>query len=353
MQNMDEILSSLKIHATCIYSKQYKHFAYFDLVLDPNTSISKLEKKAREISLFLKSHTVPVIRPIPTEGIVRLQVAMKQAEKVDFYKTMANLQPIEGTLPFCLGESEEGNPFWIDMATNPHLLVAGQTGSGKSIFLHTLIANAFCLKNSRKINISLIDPKVVEFQQYKNPIFNSLVSTVISSYSKVIDLLARYEKIMDNRYSVYSKYNIRDVASDPSQFPLDIIIIDEVADLIMQDDKNKTFQKLLTKLAQKGRAAGIFLVAATQRPSRDVLTGLIKASFPARISFAVSSRIDSQVILDKTGAENLLGRGDAIFRSTSIDHMRLQSFYVEPDNILKKLKRQKHFNPKKMLSFTF
>lgn len=344
MQNMDKILSSLKIDATCIYSKEYKHFAYFDLVLDPNTTISKLERKAREISLILKSYTVPVIRPISTEGIVRLQVAMRKAEKVEFYETMASLQPFEGTLPFCLGETEEGTPFWIDMATNPHLLVAGQTGSGKSVFLHTLIANSFCLKNSRKINISLVDPKVVEFQQYKNPIFNSMVSTVISSYPKVIELLTRYEKVMDNRYSVYSKYNIRDVASDPSQFPLDIIIIDEVADLIMQDDREKTFQRLLTKLAQKGRAAGIFLVAATQRPSRDVLTGLIKASFPARISFAVSSRIDSQVILDKTGAENLLGRGDAIFRNTDIDHMRLQSFYVDPDDILQNLKQKKYLN---------
>ena len=344
MQDMDSILSSLKIEAKCVYTKQYKHFAYFDIVLDPRTSISKLERNCREISLFLKSHTVPVIRPLPSEGVVRLQVAMKQAEKLDFYETMGHLTPIEGTLPFCLGETEEGNPFWIDMATNPHLLVAGQTGSGKSVFLHTLIANAFCLKSSRKVSISLVDPKMVEFQQYKHPLFKSVVSTVISSYAKTIELLARYEEVMNNRYDVYSKYNIRNVSDDPSKYPLDIIIIDEVADLIMQDDKNKTFQKLLTKLAQKGRAAGIFLVGATQRPSRDVLTGLIKASFPARMSFAVSSRVDSQVILDRTGAENLLGKGDGIFRNTSIDHMRIQSFYVEPDDILKKLKKQSNLN---------
>lgn len=347
MKNMNEILNSLKINALCTYSKQFKHFAYFDIVLDPGTPISKLEKNAREISLALRSYTVPVIRPIPSEGIVRLQVAMHPSKKICFYDNIG-LEPVvdsmaEGTLPFCLGETEEGVPFWTDMATNPHLLVAGQTGSGKSAFLHTLIANALCLKN-RKIKLALIDPKKVEFQTYKSPIFNGKVASVVSSIEKTIELLTSYQEKMEHRYSVYSKYNIRNITNEPSKYPIDIIIIDEVADLIMQDDKSKTFQKVLIGLSQKCRAAGIFIVLATQRPSRDVLTGIIKANFPARISFTVSSRIDSQVILDRPGAENLLGKGDGIFTNTTIDHVRFQSFYVTPDEIKKKLETQNSMN---------
>src|SRR5690606_21199817 len=139
----------------------------------------------------LRAMRPPVVKFLPKEGIVRLQVAMEEADKSSFYENINFLHPIEGTLPFCLGETEEGNPFWLDLATNPHSLVAGQTGSGKSAFLHTLIANAFCLKD-RKINISLVDPKQVEFQTYKDAIFANTIKSVSSTYDNAVELLYRY-----------------------------------------------------------------------------------------------------------------------------------------------------------------
>lgn len=336
---MNKVLKGLGINGLCIHAEAHRHLAYYDIKLDrKSSSLKKLENSTREIALHLKTKTIPITKLIPEEGIVRLQVALKAAEPVPFHTIyLGEYIPSDMVFPFLLGEDDSGKKLWTDMNHNPHLLIAGGTGSGKSTLLHTIIANALYLHHarSRNIYIYLTDPKRVEFSEYAHESLKHIVKNISSTHNEVINQLKYLYQEMELRYKLMHKIKMRSVEEDPQKFPLILCIIDEVADLIMQDKKGKVMQDFLVKIAQKGRAAGIFLILATQRPSVDVITGLIKANFPGRIACKTASRKDSEVILDRPGAERLLGRGDAVLQNMKYDSVRFQVAYTTPLDTIK------------------
>jgi len=213
---------------------------------------------------------------------------------------------------------------------NPHLIVAGSTGSGKSTLLHNIISGAIYLNlcNARSINIHLIDPKRVEFSFY-NTISNV---NIVNNYSDTIVLFRQLVKSMEETYKQLEQIGMKSVENCYHLFRQNLIVIDEMADLSMQDE-DKTLHNLIVTIAQKGRAAGFYIVLATQRPSVDVLPGIIKANFPARIACKTATKTDSKVVLDKHGAESLMGRGDAIINSMDHDFVRFQVCWTDFNQI--------------------
>lgn len=318
---LDDILHNLKIKARCVAEKSHRHYKLFDIELSPGQSIKRIESHVREIGLGLRSLTIPIVSTIPESGIVRLQVAMSEAETIPFeelYERSVGVKP-EGLLPFLLGEQANGEPVWLDMATNPHMLIAGSTGSGKSVFLHTLIAN---VKKRNDVMLYLVDPKSgVEFGQYRDD-----CNSIVYDYAGTIKMLQLLYTEVEERYKFFRKLGIKNLSESPFVVPKIMVIIDEVADLMMQDDLG-IFETLLVKISQKSRAVGIHMVLATQRPSVDVLTGIIKANFPARVACRVSSAVDSKVILDQSGAEHLMAKGDAILNCNMFNNVRFQIAY--------------------------
>lgn len=321
---INSILQSLKIKGECKGITDHRHYRLYDIELAPGQSLRKLESHVREIGLALRSLNQPAIIPIPERGIVRLQTTARKPNVLWFdklYESCKNDKP-EGLLQFLVGEQNDGAPVWIDFAKAPHMLVAGGTGSGKSSFLHTIIAN--CLKRD-DIWLYLADPKHgVEFYKYED-----YANVIVHTYDETVSMLENLHADMEQRYELFRKLGIKNIAESPFVAPKIMVIIDEVADLMLRDKDKKNpnrgqFERLLIGLAQKSRAVGIHIILATQRPSVDVLTGLIKANFPSRLACKVSSSVDSKVIIDQAGAENLGGRGEAILNHDNHYGIRFQ-----------------------------
>jgi DNA segregation ATPase FtsK/SpoIIIE, S-DNA-T family len=331
LTEMNSVLNELGISGSCIKAKAHRHLAYYDINLERKQSVlGKLQRSTQQIALAIKSQTVPILKLVPEEGVVRLQVALSKAQPISLLNILYNETvpgPKEMVFPMMLGESEEGRKLWMDMNKNPHLLIAGSTGSGKS----TLIANGLMLHalRARNVQIFLNDPKRIEFQEYKNPDLSCVIKEIASTYSDTLSQLEYLATLMDSRYEKMSGFGIRSIEEDPQKMSLVLCIIDEVADLMIQD-KGRKLEALLVKIAQKGRAAGIFMVLATQRPSVNVITGLIKANFPGRIACKTASKVDSMVILDRVGAETLLGRGDAVLQNQQYESLRFQVAHTTP-----------------------
>lgn len=305
---LNKVFEGFKINATCIGSRQHRHFSFYDVKLNYGCRISKIMRNSKEIAVAMRAKSDFIVKPIPEAGIIRLQTSYDDLHPLHFEPFYRQNEAPSGVLPLLLGESDEGEPLWLDMKDCPHLLVAGGSGSGKSTLLHTIISN---IEQQEDIKLYLVDTKKIEFNKYKEKHF------LFTNYNDTISLLkflySQMETIYENLLT-----NIR-----PNRIKR-VLIIDEVSDLMLQQDKTKEFEMLLTKIAQKARAANIFIILATQRPSADIITGLIKANFPARVACKVSSKIDSRVILDMHGAENLNGKGDAIIRSSAHDYVRFQ-----------------------------
>ena len=343
---MNGVLGSLGIDGNCVRAEAHRHLAVYDIRLACRPAVlGKLERNAKSIALGIKSHTIPIMRLVPNEGIVRLQVALGMAQPVPLMNLFLNeVIPENMVFPMLLGESDEGRKLWMDMHNNPHLLISGSTGSGKSTLLHTIISNALVLHAIRERNvwIFLNDPKRIEFQEYNIPELtgngkNGIIE-IASSYEETLNQLEALSSMMERRYIKMGELGIRSVEEDPRALPLALCIIDEVADLMIQD-KGRKLETLLVKLAQKGRAAGLFMVLATQRPSVDIITGLIKANFPGRIACRTASRKDSEVILDRPGAETLLGRGDAVLQNMHFASVRFQVAHINPSESIDLFRR--------------
>lgn len=338
---MNEVLGGLGIQGVCVRAEAHRHLAFYDIELERKASaLNKLKRSLQEIALHLRTKTVPIMRLIPKDGVVRLQVALDDAQGVtlrDLYR--GERVHTEMVFPMLLGEDDEGKKLWMDMNHNPHLLVAGGTGSGKSVLLQTIIANAMFVHalRARNVWVFLADPKQVEFTAYRDPELGEVIKTVASSYEDVFEMLQLLYNVMEDRYTEMRQVGMRSIEENPQHFPLALCIIDEVADLFMQDKGGK-LQDLVVKIAQKGRACGIFLTLATQRPSVDVITGLIKANFPGRIACKTASRKDSEVILDRPGAETLLGRGDAVLQNMKFESVRFQVAFTTPEMTISKYK---------------
>lgn len=242
-----------------------------------------------------------------------------------------NRRASEMLLPMFLGETEECNEIWMDMTKNPHLLIAGSTGSGKSSLLQVLIANALLNSNSQ---IFILDTKGIEFQEYEN---TGRVQ-ILDNYRDAKDLIACLIHEMEYRYILLRMKKL----GFQVEMPRILCIIDEYADLILQDT-NKQFYHSLLQLTQKCRAANIYCALATQRPSADILKPSIKANFPARIACQVASIHDSRIILDSRGAEKLQGRGESLIRNYNYDLVKFQAGWIKPEHVLGELSRRANF----------
>ena len=317
IQTLNRVLRGCKLDAECVHSHHHRHFAFYDLVLQPGCRISRIKHFINEIALAMRAETAPIVKSIPSKGLVRLQITRSAPEMIRFQDLIASNPAPEGGLPFLFSETDERQALWVDMNQNPHLLVAGSTGSGKSVFLHNLIYNAL---RREDIELFLVDTKLVEFHQYAN---EPQVHNVASNYLEALNVLETLCQVMEKRYQLWRQYNFTNLEQCPELFNKILLVIDEAADVLLAD-QGRMFEKTLIKLAAKSRAAGIHIVLATQRPSADIITGLIKTNFPARLACKVASRMDSQIVLDCPGAENLGGRGDALFKNMAHDLTRLQ-----------------------------
>lgn len=323
IDTLNKILLAFKIAARCQAAHDLKNATHYDLVLAPGTRIQTLERYATELSLALKSPSKPRVRPFPEQGIVRLEFLKPRTSQLNLFDTNALLSSPPGKLSVLLGETLEGQPLWLDMVNNPHLLVAGCTGSGKSTLLHTMIANLLCRADVYSI---LMDPKNIEFYRYAE-IPNAKLQ-VNFEFAECMQTLEWLCAEMETRYTWMRQYQMT-----ADQFDSIVLIIDEYADLVSQDI-NKQFRQTLCRLAQKSRAAGIHIVLATQRPSATIVDGDIKANFATRIACKVATKTDARVVLDSNGAENLAGKGDAILSSSQHDLLRFQVAYTAPDQTI-------------------
>lgn len=332
MESLNAALVGFRLDAKCVNAKQHRHFGFYDLHLGPSCQVSKIQRMANEIALKIRSKSVPIVKSITNEGVVRLQVVLDTPESINLDNLMSSSDKPKGLIPFLFGETDDGKHLWNDMSQNPHMLVAGSTGSGKSVFLHNLVANAARTPN---MTLMLSDPKGVEFAPYRVNSMSQFIPVIATNYIETVDMLTELVDEMERRYHHLRNEGLQSIDQMFSPFDKIMVIIDEAADLILMDGRSHRFEELVVRLAQKSRAAGIYLVLATQRPSVDVLTGRIKANFEARLACRVSSRIDSGVILDHPGAENLIGRGDAIFKNRTYDSVRLQVAFAKPEDTIK------------------
>ncbi len=323
---LDEILKGMKIKAKVIGVEEHPSQIIYDLQLDYTCKVSKIRSSLEEIALALRAPSTPICIAVPAEGKVRLEVSTGTRQEVNFMQHYT--APSKGFLPLFLGKKSNGCTVEMDLSEAPNLIVASATGGGKSVALHTIIGNCMYLKT----DLWLSDPKKVEFSPYENKSFVKGFADDLDSTKKMfLDLI----EIMNYRYDVLSaanKTNIKEMTSYKLS-PI-VVIVDEVADLILLDEK-KELENLIGRLAQKCRAAGIFIVLSTQRPSVGVISGLIKANFPARLVCKVANRVDSQIVLDTVGAENLLGKGDAILKCEGHQFTRFQLAFNSANENLK------------------
>lgn len=282
--------------------------------------VSKIANLADDIALNLAAETIRIEAPIPGKQAVGIEIPNKENEIVHLRDIIDCSKFVEhkSKLAFALGKDVAGEEVVTDIAKMPHVLIAGATGSGKSVCINTLIASIIYKAKPSEVKLVMVDPKVVELSVYNG--IPHLLIPVVTDPKKAAGALAWAVQEMENRYSLFASKNVRDIKGyneeldkegSTEKLPQIVIIIDELADLMMVSSKE--VEDSICRLAQKARAAGMHLVIATQRPSVDVITGIIKANIPSRISFAVSSQVDSRTILDMAGAEKLLGKGDMLF----------------------------------------
>lgn len=308
----------------------------FTLKPAEGVKLAKITGLHNDLALALAAHPIRIEAPIPGKALVGIEVPNQSVATVGLRELFESKEWKERKeiLPLGLGRDVSGKPWVADVNRMPHLLVAGSTGSGKSVCLNTLIVSLIYSSGPDELKMILVDPKRVELQVYNG--IPHLLTPVITDVEKTVNSLKWAMREMDRRFDVLSKFGARDIGSynarAEEKLPYIVIIVDELADLMasaMQEVEGP-----IVRLAQMSRAIGIHLVVATQRPSTDVITGLIKANIPARIAFAVASSIDSRTIIDAVGAEKLLGRGDMLFQTSDMGTpKRIQGTFVSDDEI--------------------
>ncbi|MFQ5592662.1 MAG: DNA translocase FtsK 4TM domain-containing protein [Anaerolineae bacterium] len=297
--------------------------------------VSKINALADDLALALAASPIRIEAPVPGRSVVGIEVPNSDIHLVALRGVMESetFQQAKGELKIALGQDVSGQPVVTDLARLPHLLIAGATGSGKSVCINSILASLLLQHTPVDLRLVLIDPKRVELINFGNT--PHLVAPVVVDLDRVVGVLQWATREMDRRYKLFAEIGTRNIAAYNQQaaeagtakLPYQVLVIDELADLMMISPDE--VERLICRLAQMARATGIHLVIATQRPSVDVVTGLIKANFPARASFAVTSQVDSRVILDTGGAERLLGRGDMLWMAPDASKLqRLQGCFV-------------------------
>ena len=305
--------------------------------------VSKIANLADDIALNLAAETIRIEAPIPGKQAVGIEVPNKEKEMVNLREVVESeeFENSKSKLSVALGKDVAGQIIIADIAKMPHALIAGATGSGKSVCINTIITSIIYKAKPSEVKLVMVDPKVVELSVYNG--IPHLLIPVVTDPKKAAGALAWAVQEMDNRYNVFAQKGVRDLKgynaliekeNGQGKLPQIVIIIDELADLMMVAAKE--VEDSICRLAQKARAAGMHLIIATQRPSVDVITGIIKANIPSRIAFSVSSQVDSRTILDQIGAEKLLGKGDMLyFPSGAPKPTRIQGAFVSDDEVEK------------------
>jgi len=326
------LLSSFKISVEEVYLESNDNFDLYSIRLSPGSKISKLEKVLPEIGLQLRALSTPRGRLLMEEGLYEISVQIGRPQSIAVsYANLLDNNP-EFLCPISFGVDEFGSEMIHDLNQMPNLLVAGTTGSGKSMFLHSI----FLSVAANNADIYLIDPKGVEFDQYREL---SCISAFASDLLGAKKILSNLYTRMENIFSILQKVGARNLAEYNNlvreKIKPSVLIIDEWADLVLQD---KSIQNDLCLIAQKGRAAGVSIVLATQRPSASIISGPIKANFPARVAMRVASLVDSRVILDSSGAEKLAKVGSGIYLDPKTGEQRL-FFAPKVDSVSSEIKK--------------
>ncbi len=308
----------------------------FEFKPAPGVKIGRILNLVDDLALGLSAKSIRIVAPIPGKNVIGIEISNPKREWVYLKEILqsSEFKKASSPLTLALGKDISGNPVVADLKKMPHLLIAGSTGSGKSIFLHSVILSLIYKSTPEKVRFLMIDPKRIELSVYEKIPY--LLHPVVCEPKLATKALRWLVSEMERRYGLFEEVGARNIDSYNKSFeeklPYIVMIIDELADLMVVSSKE--VETLLTRLAQMARAAGIHLLVATQRPSVDVITGLIKANFPARISFQVTSKVDSRTILDTQGAERLLGAGDMLFLPPGSSHLqRIHGPYVSEKEV--------------------
>jgi S-DNA-T family DNA segregation ATPase FtsK/SpoIIIE len=348
IEKLEEVLKSFNVNAKVVEVHIGPTVAQYELEIASGTRVNKITTLSREIALALSKKDVRIEAPIPGKSTVGVEFANDKPTSVSFYEIMASKvmqQNKDKKLMVPLGKSIMGDIGVCEINKMPHLLIAGTTGSGKSVCVNGIICSILMRAKPDEVKLAMVDPKVVELSVYNG--VPHLMCPVVSDPKKAAVLLAKMVAEMEHRYQQFSetgtkkiegyneyieKWNAKNPDAPKKKMPYIVIIIDELSDLMMVAAKE--VEDSILRITQKARAAGIHLIVATQRPSTEVITGLIKANIPSRIAFAVGSGIDSRTILDQVGAEKLLGKGDMFFLPIGMNSpIRIQGSFITDDEI--------------------
>jgi len=357
---LEQALKEFEIDAHVVEIDTGPVITMYELALAPGVKVSAISALGNDIQRALKAETVRIVAPIPGKSTVGIEVPNAQKEKVRFKELMQLAPEVTSAkaIPMFLGKDASGEPLIVDLASMPHCLIAGTTGSGKSVCINTIIMSIMYTQRPDMVKLILFDPKVVEMAMYKD--IPHLMCPVINDAAKATSVLDWACQKMDERYEFLAEAGVRNIkgynqltrdelverfkpgndeeeAKIPKKLPYIVIIIDELADLMMTSGKE--VEAHIVRLAQKARAVGIHLILATQRPSANVVTGLIKSNMPTRIAFRVQSKMDSRIVLDQNGADLLLGQGDMLYLPPGASKpVRSQGTFIDDKEIRESVK---------------
>ena len=352
VSHLENVLKEFGIDAKVVNYEYGPTITRYEIIIPKGIKVSKVTGLSDDIAMNLAAESIRIEAPIPGKNTIGIETPNKIKEPVHFSNIIKNKELDSGELKIILGKDIVGRDKFIDIAKMPHLLIAGQTGSGKSVCVNTLISTLISKKSDKEVKFIMVDPKMVELMPY-NDIPHLLVPVIIDPEQAAIALKWAVNE-MENRYMKLMENGVRNIKGYNSlsfveKMPYIVIIIDELADLMMV--ASGSVEESIARIAQKARAVGIHLVVATQRPSTDVITGMIKANLPSRISFALRSQIDSRTILDSAGAEKLLGQGDMLLLANGSSKLeRIQGAYISDEEVkdltdtLKSTKKVKYRN---------
>lgn len=333
---IEQTLANFGVVASVVSVNVGPTVAQYELRPDPGVKLNQITALTNDLALSLAAHPIRIEAPIPGKSTVGIEVPNQRAATVRLSQLLTSEQwKRGGTLPLALGLDVSGETVVADLTTMPHLLIAGATGSGKSVGINAILGSLLFTHSPKHLRLLLVDPKRVELNAYND--IPHLLAPVIVDPPKVINALKWLTAEMDRRYKLFQDERVRNIGEyngrhKDEELPYLVVVIDELADLMMVS--GKAVEAAIVRIAQLARATGIHLILATQRPSVDVITGLIKANFPSRIAFTVTSQTDSRTILDMGGAEKLLGRGDMLFLPGNVAKpLRVQSAFMETKEV--------------------
>ena len=343
IQKLCEHLLSFQITGEVVDVSQGPVLTTYEFKPSAGVKLSKIAALQDDLGIVLGTRELRIVAPIPGKTVVGIEVPRPQAETITLKELVSHkdFEDKKIRIPVVLGKATDGNPVFADLASMPHLLVAGQTGSGKSVFINSLIMSFLYRMSPHQLRLILVDPKMLELNVFEG--LPHLITNIITDNAIAFNALNWAVMEMERRYGLIAATGSKNLDSynekqkrPEDKLPFIVIVVDELADVMMSGGEE--VEIAITRLAQKARAAGIHLVIATQRPSTDVITGLIKANIPSRLAFKVPSGIDSRTVLDTSGAEELIGRGDCLMTRPAVPLQRMHGTFVTEDELKKAVK---------------